>query len=238
MGLRLRATPGYLPPELALCILAHADYRPRITSSRAEVVDYRWEARPWYLTTPMLPPDFGRASSLTLQVRSADHMDWETFAAGCDGAYEGCHTWFEMCILRPLREDTAAAAPVCGGGGVRHWQEQGPEVRMSRTFRGGGDADQDFRRWDRWLVVNHNGRETWVVHHGNRMFPDWKNCRVDLSADIPTDIGDPRAVRDGEGFLSALMPGDKIVLWAAAEEPAWAITVAEAVIEVVYDVWV
>jgi hypothetical protein len=179
MGLRLRATPGYLPPELALSILAHADYRPRITASRAAVVDYRWEPRPWYLTTPMLPPDFVRARSVTLQVRSADHMDWETFAVGCDGAYEGCHTWFEMCILRPLREAAAAAAPVCGGGGLRHWQEQGPEVRMSRTFRGGGDADQDFRRWDKWLVVNHNGRETWVVRHSGMVScPPGENERM------------------------------------------------------------
>ena len=46
---------------------------------------------------------------------------------------------------------------------------------------------------------------------------DWRDYRVDWSADTPTEIEVPGAVGDGEGFLSALMPGDKIALWARAE---------------------
>lgn len=162
MGLRLSAMPGYLPSELALSILAHADYRPRITSCRADLVDYCYwmEHHPWYLETPMLPPDFRRATSLTLQVRSDDRINsGQSGANGPDGTYNHSHTWFEMCILRPLRR---SGRPVCGGIERRPFG-----ARMAQTPRGQVDPDQDFREWDKWLVVNHNGRGTWVVRHNS-----------------------------------------------------------------------
>lgn len=162
MGLRLSAMPGYLPSELALSILAHADYRPRITSFRAGLVNYDCCTghQPWYLETPMLPPDFRRATSLTLQVRSDDRMDLGQYGAnGPDGTYNHGYTWFEMCILRPLRR---SGPPVCGGIGGRPF-----EARMAQTPRGQVDPEQDFQEWDEWLQVKHNGRETWVVRHNS-----------------------------------------------------------------------
>ena len=60
-------------------------------------------------------------------------------------------------------------------------------------------------------MVNYHGRDTWMVHHNGGDY------RVHWFADTRTEVEDPRAVGDGEGFLSVLKPGDKIALWARAE---------------------
>lgn len=164
MGLRLKAMPGHLPPELALSILAHADYHPRIISSRAEELEYHandfWEPGPQasvaalYLTTQALPSYFRRASRITLQMRSAD-QGWATF--GGDGTYDNSHTWFEACILRPLANTTASEPP-----GV----QQPLEVQMTETFRSPGDANQELEQQG-WFIVNRDGKDTWMVHHNS-----------------------------------------------------------------------
>lgn len=170
MGLRLLAAPG-LPRELALSILAHADYQPRIVSSRAEVLTYHandfWEPGPQasvaalYMTTQTLPPYFRRASSITLQMRSAD-QGWADF--GGHGTYENSHTWFEACILRPLPSATASSSlPVAEG------DQQPLEVQMPHTFRSPGEAAQELEQQG-WEMVKYNGRDTWLVHH-NSMVP-------------------------------------------------------------------
>lgn len=233
MGLRLKAMPGHLPLELALSILAHADYHPRTMSSRVEELEYHandfWEPGPrasvaaLYLTTEKLPPFFRRASRITLQMRSAD-QGWATFGGG--GTYENSHTWFEVCILRPLPSATDSAPPEV---------QQPLEVQMAQTFRSPGNANQELEQQG-WCIVNYEGRDTWMVHHNITASREWRNYRVDWLADTPTDIEDPIAVGDGEGFLSALMPGDKVALWARAEQQAWTIRVAEAFIEIVFEV--
>ncbi|KAI3399711.1 hypothetical protein diail_5778, partial [Diaporthe ilicicola] len=230
MGLQLKATPGRLPPgrlppELALSILAHAVYQPRITSSRAEEIEYRandfWQPGPQasvaalYLTTKALPPYFRRASRVTLQMRSAD-QGWATF--GGDGTYDNSHTWFEACILRPVPGGggaiaAAAASPVPVGWALQ-WHPL--EMQLPQTFRNPGYAKPALEHMG-WYMVDHNGRDTWMVHHNITASRDLGNYRVDWVAGMPTDIEDPRAIGDGEGFLSALMPGDKIALWARAE---------------------
>lgn len=246
MGLQLQATPGHLPPELALAILARADYRPRVTGRRAERVDYGpWGGRPWYLTTPMLPPDFGRASSVTLQVWSEERHQVDPAAlllpggAGAedhntpDGAADGTdddpvrYTWFEMCILRPLLSGSPGPSPGSGyalRGGVLYKVPE-PEVQQGPPRpRATGEADEDFQAGVPWDMVRHNGRKTWLVHHHNgtptRTSTPLRRCetyRVDWSANNNPDTEDPQAFVDSQEFLSALMPGDKIAFWASLE---------------------
>lgn len=178
-GLRLRATPGRLPPEIAFPILALAGYHPRTASSRAEKREYHaddfWEPGPrasvaaLYLTTPALPPYFRRAVSVTLQVRGAD-QGWATF--GGEGTYENSHTWFEACILRPLGPGATAASssapPPVAGGEV----ERALEAQVPQTFRTPGDARQELDQKG-WGMVTHGGRDTWMVHHNSTVL-----CRL------------------------------------------------------------
>lgn len=180
MGLRLRATPGRLPPEVALPILALAGYNPRAVSSRAEEKEYHaddfWEPGPrasvaaLYLTTaPALPSYFRRAVSVTVQVRGAD-QGWATF--GGEGTYENSHTWFEACILRPLGPGAAAVAssPAAtpAGGDV-----QGAlEAQVPQTFRSPADAEQELGEKG-WGMVTRGGRDTWLVHHNSMI-----SCRL------------------------------------------------------------
>lgn len=172
MGLRFGAIAAdRLPPELALSILAHAEYKPRTVSTRAEELEYHandfWEPGPQasvaalYLTTQeALPPCFRRASSITLQMRSAD-QGWATF--GGDGTYDNSHTWFEVCILRPL---PGAVEPVPLGHGGDEDQQRPLEVQMPQSFRSPGDANQELEQLG-WQMVNHNGSNTWMVHHNS-----------------------------------------------------------------------
>ncbi|KAG8156553.1 hypothetical protein KVR01_013657 [Diaporthe batatas] len=247
MGLRLPRppaadTPAHLPPELARSVLSHAGYNPRITSSRADEARYHaddfWQPGPrasvagLYLTTrDPLPGCLRRVASVTLQVRAAD-QGWATF--GGEGTYENSHTWFEACVLRP----------VDGGDGVQPVQQEEGEGEdepletrgdIVRVFETPGDARGELEQFG-WRMVEHGGRSTWLVHHNITASRAWKDYRVDWVAGEPTEIDVPGAVGDGEGFLDALMPGDKIALWARAEQQAWVIKVAEACIEVVYEV--
>lgn len=175
MGLRLKAMPGHLPSELALSILEHAGYQPRIMSSRVEELEYNaddfWEPGPQasvaalYLSTQPLPPYFRRASCITLQMRGAD-QGWATF--GGDGTYDNSHTWFEACILRPLPSDTASAPSIPGES------QESLEVQMPQTFRSPSDANQELEQRG-WRMVNHDGRDTWMVHHNSMLYAIWEN---------------------------------------------------------------
>lgn len=167
MGLRLKPMPGHLPSEMALSILAHAGYQPRIMSSRVEELEYDadnfWDPVPQasvaalYLTTQPLPPYFRRASYITLQMRGAE-QGWATF--GGDRTYGNSHAWFEACILRPLPSATASAPSISG-------EAQEPlEVQISQTFRSPSDANQELEQQG-WRMVNHEGRDTWMVHHNS-----------------------------------------------------------------------
>lgn len=168
MGLRLPANPGgrpdKLPRELVLPILAYAEYMPRTVNSRVQGLEYHANDFPQAsvaalcLTTQALPQSFRRGSSITLQMRSAD-QGWATF--GGHGTYNNSHTWFEVCILRPL---PGAAAPVPSGlGGA---QQQPLELQMPQTFQSPGHANQVLQQLG-WDIVNHEGRNTWMVHHNS-----------------------------------------------------------------------
>lgn len=263
MGLQLQAPPGHLPAELALSILAHADYRPRVTSSCARQAFYtRGGGRQWYLTIPELPTDFGRASSVTLQVRSEDRTSLLPAVGGYypgDDYYPGDgyetadeerdrphSTWFELCILRPVHR-SPPSPPINGyaldGCVLREVPEPEPETRTPQERPRGrwlpDDEDADLIPDAVLVAVQHNGRNTWDIYHHNcqvtatlsveqvngaltidpeRTPP--RGCatyRVDCPAGNNPASQDPEAFVDGEGFLSALMPGDMIVLWAGSQ---------------------
>lgn len=174
MGLRLRASQGRLPAELALSILEYAEYNPRIVSSRYQERLYYagnfWEPGPQglqtsvaalYLTTShALPSCFRRASSITLQMCSADQR-WAS--SGGNGTHDNSHSWFEVCILRRL---PGAADPVPPGPGGDEQQQRPLELQMPQWFRSPGDADQELEQLG-WQMVNHNGSNTWMVHHNS-----------------------------------------------------------------------
>lgn len=242
--------PNRLPPELALSILAHAGYHPRITAARAEEAEYHandfWQPGPQasvaglYLTTHApLPTCLRRVREVTVQMRGAD-QGWATF--GGEGTYENSHTWFEVCILRPVG-GVDEAGQQGKEGGEQHQQPLEAREDVLRTFRSPGDAREELEQFG-WRVVGPGGgRDGWLVHHNSMSAPGyfrhrmasffarianeadptvtaseaWKDYRVDWVAGKPTEVEVPGAVGDGEGFLSALMPGDKIALWARAE---------------------
>ncbi|KUI60496.1 hypothetical protein VP1G_07687 [Cytospora mali] len=223
-GLRLHALP-HLPTELALHILSLAAYEPRVVHRRTAAWEFcandfmgpglTASVAALYLTTPSLPRSCHHATWITMQMRSAD-QGWADF--GGNGTYHNSHTWFEVSILRPV-----SAEP-----------QERVESTLVETFRNPEDAEQALHEQG-WQMVESNGRVTWLVHHNITARREWRNYRVDWEANELIEMRDPPAMGDGEGFLDALRPGDKIALWARAEQIQWVNRVAEAVIEIGYD---
>ncbi|KAF3765306.1 hypothetical protein M406DRAFT_355861 [Cryphonectria parasitica EP155] len=225
-GLRLPVFPHQLPEELALLILSFAAYQTRITDRRVEVLQYEandfWEPGPiasvagLYLTTQPLPAACHHVSWITIQMRAAD-QGWASF--GGDGTYENSHTWFEVSILHPVADHTAEVVV-----------EEPLELALAHTFRSPTDARQELRERG-WAIVERDGRSSWKVHHNITARREWHDYRVDWRAGIHIQTQEPMAAGSGEGFLDALGPGARVALWARAEQQAWRVKVAEAVIE-------
>ncbi|GAW14479.1 hypothetical protein ANO14919_038820 [Xylariales sp. No.14919] len=218
-----------VPLEIALMILSLASYYPRQSNSRQEeaiyVANQFWSPGPWatvmgiYLTLGTLPiaSNIARAKSITFQMRAAD-QGWAD--NGGHGTYHNSHTWFEASILRPQSE--ASTAAVLSNTGMGNF----PTPREAR----------DHLRDHGWDMVDRNGVVVWKVHNNITARSEYNNYRVDWVAGIPTKVGDPRAMGDGQGFLELLRPDDIVVLWARAEQQAWVNNVHEATIEIEYEV--
>lgn len=220
MGLRLRTPPGsHLPPELALSILDHAGYRPRVTGSHVGRVDYVPRgSRPWYMTMPALPPDLGRAVSVTLQVRCEDHgvnlarllgpPDSEADAAGYYLGHDGVmvrdqprrqSTWFEVMILRPLHRAASPPGPPPVDGGYDPedgcaLQDVPDEPRLLRPRLRRPRRPDDFYGWDPECWVGEARRQ--VRHNGRDVWDIYHdNSQLVVSDDRSAGLSGERSDR-------------------------------------------
>ncbi|KAI0904758.1 hypothetical protein F4823DRAFT_613824 [Ustulina deusta] len=218
-----------VPMEIALMILSLASYHPCQSSIKQVEVIYKaddfWRPGPeasiagLYMTVATLsvPATTARAKSITFQMKGAD-QGWAD--NGGEGTYHNSHTWYEASILRP-RSDVSTAAALAN-------TDLG-------NFRTPGAA-RDHLRNHGWDMVENNGTVVWRVHNNITACSQYVHYRVDWVAGIPTEIDDPRAIGDGQGFLWLLRPDDVVALWARAEQQAWINMIQEATIEIEYEV--
>ncbi|KAI3326740.1 hypothetical protein HD806DRAFT_520478 [Xylariaceae sp. AK1471] len=210
-------------------ILSLASYHPCRLSIRQLEAKYRadefWRPGPQasiaglYLTVATLsvPDTIARAKSITFQMKAAD-QGWAD--NGGKGTYHNSHTWYEASILRPQSKASAVAALTNTDMG---------------NFRTPGEAG-DYLRNHGWDMVESNGTVVWRVHNNITACSEYKHYRVDWVAGIPTEVEDPRAMGNGQGFLGLLRPDDVVALWARAEQQAWINKIQEATIEIEYKV--
>ncbi|KAI1170385.1 hypothetical protein F4777DRAFT_569451 [Nemania sp. FL0916] len=220
-----------VPMELALMILSFASYCPRCTGIKQKEVAYHandfWREGPHadvaglYLTVTTLsvPNTVAKARSITFQMNAAD-QGWAD--AGGHGTYNNSHTWYEASILRPQSDAFTAAALL---------------VDEMGTFPTPGNAWEHFRSHG-WDFVEGNSNETvvWKVHNNITASSEYRHYRVDWVAGVPTNVEDPAAMGDGQGFLELLAPDDVVALWARAEQQAWVNRIQEATIQIEYEV--
>lgn len=218
-----------VPMEIALMILSSASYHPWQSNTKQSEATYRadefWRPGPeasvagLYLTlaTLSVPYDIARAKSITLQMKGAD-QGWAD--NGGKGNYHNSHTWYEASILRPESKVSAAAALT--------------SIDMG-NFRTPGEA-RDYLRNHGWAMVESNGTVVWRVHNNITACSEYRHYRADWVAGVPTEVDDPRAMGDGQGFLELLRPDDVVALWARAEQQAWINKIQEATIEIEYKV--
>ncbi|KAF2965035.1 hypothetical protein GQX73_g8542 [Xylaria multiplex] len=199
-----------VPMEIALMILSLASYHPYQSSIKQLEAIYKandfWKPGPQasvaglYLTMATLPisDTIARAKSITFQMEAAD-QGWATF--GGEGTYRNSHTWYEVSILRP--QSTASTAASLANTDIENFPTP-QEARVQLRNHG-------------WDMVENDGTVTWKVHKNITASSEYRHYRVDWVAGIPTEVDDPGAMGDGQGFLALLRPGDVVALWARAE---------------------
>ncbi|KAK0717467.1 hypothetical protein B0T26DRAFT_675767 [Lasiosphaeria miniovina] len=253
-GLRIGRDGKNLPAELALRIANLADYRTCLASCRHELAHFSandfWRPGPradvagLYLTSPALPRVPGgrkvRAKWVTFQLRGAD-QGWADF--GGHGTFRNSHTWYEASILRRVERAEG------DGGDVAEEEEEEEEeeedddddddVALKTTLTVHRQSVEDFGpalEGFGWRLVKNSDKVAWRVHNNVTARSELGYYRVDWVAGVPTQVDDPLAMGDGAGFLEAMRAGDRIALWARAEQQAWVNTTAEATIELAYEV--
>ena len=215
----------FAPPELGLYILSLADYRPRVCARRHEAVTYEandfWRPGPeafvagLYLRTPALRSGIPvRASAITFQLRASD-QGWADF--GGHGTYRNSHTWFEASILR--------RRPGHHGDTGNDDETLDSDETLRRPFNTIEKAEERFAElgWDLVRrddegVGDGSAKTSWFVHTNITARAQYHNYRVRWVRGVVDEVPrNPRVVGDGRGFLDALRPGDRVVLWALAE---------------------
>lgn len=204
-----------LPPELALRILHFAGYHPRLESRRSRYISYHandfWSPGPnasvagLYLASAPIPEPSERLGArgikvrwIVFQMKSAD-QGWADF--GGHGTYHNSHTWFDASILRPTQRPAT---------------EGRLEDVVTERFRTPADARESLREHG-WDFVENDESLVWRVHNNITAQADYSYYRVDWVAGTKTNLEDPEAMGNGEGFLDKLTPGRVVVLWAVAE---------------------
>lgn len=206
----LRVKNQIVPMEIALMILSFASYHPCRSNIKQSEAIYRadefWRPGPQasiaglYLTVATLsvPDDIARAKSITFQMKAAD-QGWADY--GGKGTYYNSHTWYEASILRPGSEAPTVAS--LANTDIGH-------------FRTPEEA-RDCLRTHGWDMVEKNDAVVWKVHNNITACSEYRDYKVDWVAGIPTEVDDPRAMGDGQGFLELLRRDDVVALWARAE---------------------
>ena len=123
--------------------------------------------------------------------------------------------WFEACILRPFLPQRSPEASTAAAARLH-------DACLNSTFS--GPEDTVFResvRMQSWDLVEHsNGRVAWHVQFNVTADPNWRTHEITWSDDGDNALDgsahtiDEGGIGDGEGFISALKPGDCIGLWA------------------------
>ncbi|KAL0563736.1 hypothetical protein V5O48_018328 [Marasmius crinis-equi] len=181
-----------------------------------------------YLLTPSIPlEEASRVKSVSFRLRSAD-QGWATF--GGNGTYHNSRTWFEASILRPKgRRDV--------GNHAADFRSDGKNL----TFRTALEAREELARFG--LLFKGRGKKdvVWRVHHNitarsefTEYDIEWTEGQVVESKEEEKGMG--IGIGDGKGFVESLRKGDRVALWARAEQHNWRNIVDEAMIVITYEV--
>ncbi|KAJ8089244.1 hypothetical protein PM082_014492 [Marasmius tenuissimus] len=234
-----------LPPELVSVVISIAQYYARVMVHRRESVTFRANhydpeindpaIAGLYVMSPPIPlPDVGsgekfRIKSVTFRMRASD-QGWASF--GGDGTYHNSHTWFEASILWPTVHSEADSSLL---------QDLWSDGRQSTYTKALGARHMLLDNGLQFRSAGDN-KVVWKVHNNITARSEPREYRVEWAAGEKVDLTEERegmevGIGDGEGFIECLQPGDRIALWARAEQAAWLHRVAEASIAIEYDVW-
>ena len=147
------------------------------------------------------------------------------------GEYQRSCSWYDACIFRPIRAD--------GDEGVANLADTG---LMHRTFndpkRGMLEGQQLMALGSAgWSMVPNGNGFTWRLQNNRIAQREVERHVFEWSVDqrgVGSDAGDHGSC-DGEGFVEALQPGDRIGIWMRAKQRGWECYTDKASVEIMYE---
>ncbi|PIL24473.1 hypothetical protein GSI_14227 [Ganoderma sinense ZZ0214-1] len=232
-----------IPMELVLRIMSIAEYHPTQRTERPEYVRINaggqantnacWAAKLYLVSKPLLrsPEDqFWRVKKVIWELEGHD-QGWVGDPERTRGEYVRASSWYDACIFRPLQADGVYVANLM-------------EIdRIGRTFtdpKEGMLAVQELLRAAGWTMVTHgpdNDLLTWRLQ-SNRIAQSRDERHVfEWSVDQPAVTEDARSHGsfDGDGFVEALQPGDRIGIWMRAQLYGWECHTTRASVSIMYE---
>ncbi|PIL24420.1 hypothetical protein GSI_14174 [Ganoderma sinense ZZ0214-1] len=233
-----------IPMELVLHIMAIAEYCPTLRTQRPDTVKIAaglyhnteacWAAK-LYLVSPPLPraPEdtlFWRVRKVTWELEGRD----QGRSNQRRGEYRGACSWYDACIFRPLQAQAAE--------GIQNFADLTEIDGIDRTFtdpRRGMFAVQELLGAAGWTMVPHGDSNelTWRLQNNRIADSRYKRHVFEWSVDRRGVAADAkhRGSCDGEGFVEALRPGDRIGIWMRAQYRGWKCHTKMASVSVMYE---
>lgn len=169
-----------------------------------------------YLLSDPVPE---RVNYVRFAIESHD-QGWSGDAAH-HGTYRHSHTWFEITVFRTLH----------------HNEPQAPSHILNCSFDQPVDCLAVLRSLG-WTLqastpdgADSTARYIWPLQHNMHANGTVKRHCITWSRRSKSKISEEDSSGNGEDFISTLVPGDRIGVWARARYPGWANFVSSARIE-------
>lgn len=215
-----------VPAELVIVILHAAQYWPCISAKNTKYTAVQADSRTrnnaaaYYLITPIIPTKHlhFKVEMVKFNLKSCDQgwggdpnnygtslflvtdslILWRSL-----GTYNGSFTWFEAGIMRSVPDDSVPPIML-----NQHVEDFDADAFSDSFAKEVVNPFEQGRRWELQynMQVSSTVREHEVV---------W--MRSDIVDDAAQASARAKGARTGRGFISALAPGDRIVLMARAQ---------------------
>ncbi len=162
---------------------------------------------------------------------SAESARWSLTRLKLQGEYEQACSWYDACIFRPVQADGVKDIV-----NLNLTEIDGIDRTFAHPKRGMLEV-QELLGPAGWTMVPHGDDFTWRLQNnriaqreGERHVFEWSIDQHSVHADAKS-----HGSCDGDGFVEALQPGDRIGIWMRAKFRGWECHTKTAVVKIMYE---
>ena len=144
------------------------------------------------------------------------------------GDYQGACSWWDACIFRPVPADGVEVADLADMDLMHH---------TFKDAKRGMFEVQELLGSVGWSMVRNGDELTWRLQNNRiaqketeRHVFEWSVNQHGVDSDAKN-----HGSCDGEGFVKALEPGDRIGIWMRAKLAGWRCYTNKASVEIMYE---